>query len=177
MFVNTNPGIIKYIAGSVAPTGTLLCDASAVSRTTYARLFAKVGVTFGAGDGVNTFNLPDRKNYLSIGAGTTYTLADTGGETTHTLVTNEIPSHTHTQDPHTHGVTDAGHTHTTNGFLYEVDAQASSGSSNALAQGTINSATTGVTINNATAVNQNAGSGTAHNNLHPYLGMIVVITY
>lgn len=43
----------------VAPLGYLECDGAAVSRTTYAELFAKIGVTFGPGNGTTTFNLPD----------------------------------------------------------------------------------------------------------------------
>lgn len=53
------PGMIKPFAGTTIPTGYLLCDGSAVSRTTYADLFAAIGTTYGSGDGNSTFNLPD----------------------------------------------------------------------------------------------------------------------
>lgn len=43
------------------PSGFLMCDGSAISRTTYAALFAVIGTTYGAGDGSSTFNLPDRR--------------------------------------------------------------------------------------------------------------------
>ncbi len=52
-------GAIFIWATSTAPTGWLLCDGTAVSRTTYAALFAVLGVTHGSGDGATTFNLPD----------------------------------------------------------------------------------------------------------------------
>lgn len=52
------PGMIFAWAGGIVPDGYLLCDGSAISRTTYARLFGAIGTTFGAGDGVTTFNLP-----------------------------------------------------------------------------------------------------------------------
>lgn len=52
-------GAVFYFAASSAPTGYLECDGSAVSRTTYADLFAVVSTTFGSGDGSTTFNLPD----------------------------------------------------------------------------------------------------------------------
>lgn len=52
-------GLIVAFAGSTAPAGWLICDGSAVSRTTYADLFAAIGTTYGAGDGSTTFNLPD----------------------------------------------------------------------------------------------------------------------
>ena len=49
--------IIPY-AGTTIPAGYLLCDGSAISRTTYSALFAAIGTTYGAGDGNSTFNLP-----------------------------------------------------------------------------------------------------------------------
>lgn len=52
-------GAVEYFAMATAPTGWLAADGSAVSRTTYADLFAAIGTTFGAGDGSTTFNLPD----------------------------------------------------------------------------------------------------------------------
>lgn len=56
---DTNPiGSVIAFAGSNAPVGYLMCDGSAVSRTTYADLFAVIGTTYGAGDGSTTFNLP-----------------------------------------------------------------------------------------------------------------------
>lgn len=52
------PGLIMPYAGTTVPPGYLLCDGSAISRTTYANLFAAIGTTYGAGDGNTTFNLP-----------------------------------------------------------------------------------------------------------------------
>ena len=57
--VGLTPGFIAPFAGSTAPAGWLVCDGSAVSRTTYAKLFAVIGTTYGEGDGNSTFNLPD----------------------------------------------------------------------------------------------------------------------
>lgn len=56
-------------AGATAPTGFLACDASAVSRATYADLFAVIGTTYGAGNGSTTFNLPDARGLVMVGAG------------------------------------------------------------------------------------------------------------
>ena len=56
--VGLTPGFIAPFAGSTAPAGWLVCDGSAVSRTTYAKLFAVIGTTYGEGDGNSTFNLP-----------------------------------------------------------------------------------------------------------------------
>lgn len=94
-------GTILDFAAATAPTGYLACDGSAVSRTTYAALFAVVSTTWGAGDGSTTFNVPDLRGRTAIGSGTgsglsARTLAATGGAETHQLTTTEIPSHAHT---------------------------------------------------------------------------------
>lgn len=65
----TQPGTIVIYGGSTAPNGTLLCNGAAVSRSTYANLFGAVGITFGAGDGVTTFNIP---NIAAVVAGARY---------------------------------------------------------------------------------------------------------
>ncbi|MEM7182655.1 MAG: phage tail protein [Spirochaetota bacterium] len=62
--------ILPYAAPTAPPTGFLLCDGSAVSRVTYASLFAVLGTTWGSGDGSTTFNLPDTKAAMPVGAGT-----------------------------------------------------------------------------------------------------------
>ncbi len=65
-------------AGATAPTGFLACDGAAVNRTTYAALFAVVSTTYGVGDGSTTFNLPDARGLVMVGAGShgTMTRAD-----------------------------------------------------------------------------------------------------
>ena len=52
-------GMVIAYAGSTSPSGWLLCDGSAVSRETYAALFAVIGTTYGTGDGSTTFNVPN----------------------------------------------------------------------------------------------------------------------
>lgn len=64
-------GFIEMYGGSSAPDGWLMCDGSAISRTTYADLFAVIGVAYGVGDGSTTFNLPDFRGIFPKGAGTT----------------------------------------------------------------------------------------------------------
>ena len=80
-------GAVLPYAGSSAPTGFLLCDGSAVSRTTYANLFAVIGTTYGAGDGSTTFNLPNFKGRVGVGFDANQTefnaLGKTGGAKTH----------------------------------------------------------------------------------------------
>lgn len=52
-------GVVLPFAGTAAPTGWLACDGTAISRTTYASLFAAISTSYGVGDGSTTFNLPD----------------------------------------------------------------------------------------------------------------------
>jgi microcystin-dependent protein len=98
--------------------GYLLCNGQAVNRTTYATLFAAIGVAFGPGNGTTTFNLPDMRGRFPIGvaaSGTGSVLGGTGGLIDHTHTqpthTHTGPSHTHTGPSHIH--TMGAHTHTT----------------------------------------------------------------
>ena len=89
------PGAIFDYAGTAAPTGFLLCDGTAISRVTYATLFAITSTTYGVGDGATTFNLPDLRQKFSLGkaaSGTGSTLGSTGGAIDHTHTT---PNHQH----------------------------------------------------------------------------------
>jgi microcystin-dependent protein len=181
-------GAVMPFAGTSAPTGWLLSDGSAVSRTTYASLFGVIGTTYGTGDGSTTFNLPNMSGRVAVGVGTytdpvsgtiTRSLAQASGAEKHQLTTAELASHNHTQNPHNHAITDPGHFHT-------VTADASIGGStrilqeNQVASGftanyNTDSKTTGITINNATATNQATGGDTSHNNMQPYLGLNYII--
>ena len=68
--ISSPTGAIIMFSGSSAPIGWLLCDGSAVSRTTYANLFVVVSTTYGAGNGSTTFNVPDLRSRMPIGVGT-----------------------------------------------------------------------------------------------------------
>lgn len=61
------PGTIVAFAGTAAPAGWTVCDGSEISRTMYAGLFVAVGINFGGGDGVSTFNLPDLRGRFMRG--------------------------------------------------------------------------------------------------------------
>lgn len=104
--VNLPIGSIIPYAGAAAPTGWLLCDGTAVSRATYASLYAVITTTYGVGDGATTFNLPDLRQRFPLGkaaSGTGSTLGSTGGAI----------DHTHVGAAHTHAITSGGaHTHT-----------------------------------------------------------------
>jgi len=68
-FNSTPSGVLLPYGGTSAPAGFLLCDGSVVSRTTYANLFAAIGVAWGAGNGTTTFNLPNSAGMFLRGAG------------------------------------------------------------------------------------------------------------
>ena len=67
-------GVIIPFAGTSVPTGYLLCNGAAVSRTDYANLFAAIGTLYGAGNGSTTFNLPDARNRVLQGASGTHSV-------------------------------------------------------------------------------------------------------
>jgi microcystin-dependent protein len=73
------PGLIVESAAASPPDGWLLCDGQAVSRETYADLFAAIGTTWGSGDGSTTFNVPDLRDLFIQGASATDALGATGG--------------------------------------------------------------------------------------------------
>ena len=87
------------------PTGWLLCDGQAVSRTTYAALFALLGTTYGVGDGSTTFNLPDFRGRTMLGVSASHALGSTGGAETATLAAANLPAHAHDMGGHTHDYT------------------------------------------------------------------------
>lgn len=90
-------GSVKIWMSNTIPNGYLLCNGQAVSKTTYADLYAVIGSTFGETD--TTFNVPDLRGKVPVGYNSSESefnaLGKTGGEKTHTLTTNEMPSHNH----------------------------------------------------------------------------------
>lgn len=93
-------GSITAYASTTAPTGWLLANGSAVSRTTYSSLYAVLGTSYGSGDGSTTFNLPNLTGRNIVMASSTIASMDTmneqGGEVTHTMTEAELVAHTHT---------------------------------------------------------------------------------
>jgi len=104
-----NTGLIIPWGSASVPSGFLECNGTAVSRSTYAALFAVISTTYGIGDGTTTFNLPDLTDRTVVHKSNTKNLAQTGGANTvtaagnvsgnlanYTLSTAEIAAHTHT---------------------------------------------------------------------------------
>jgi len=184
-------GTVKQWAGDESgtlPTGYLLADGQAVSRTTYADLFAEIGTDYGVGDGSTTFNLPDSRGRFMIGPNntdltngkngslSTRDRGDEDGDETHTLTESELAQHDHAllQESHAHPISDSGHDHDVTG------AGDAGGANNTVGVGdtasifsgtkTSTSETTGVSTvgNDANVTADNAGSSSAHENMSPF---------
>lgn len=98
----TPAGAMMPFAGTVTPTGWLLADGTAVSRTTYSGLFGVIGTTYGAGNGSTTFALPDARGRILAGKAATGTFATLGGtmgvetiDSTHAHATDAQGNHSH----------------------------------------------------------------------------------
>lgn len=175
-------GLIAPYAGTAAPSRWILCYGQAISRVTYASLFAITGTTYGSGDGSTTFNLPDLRGRVVAGqddmGGSSAnrltnqsggiegdTLGATGGAETHTLTEAQMPEHNHQfNDQGTEVYLDTGTAHA--GLTVDTVAVSN------------NNAFSSVTISNR-STNQAAvtstGSGEAHNNVQPTIILNYII--
>lgn len=151
-------GMIVPYAGSTAPDGWLLCDGSAVSRTTYSTLYSMISTTYGSGDGSSTFNLPDLRGRVPIGVSPSHLLASVGGAETHILAEEEMPSHNHTLRARTTGQNNGNPTNRT---LAQVNIYTD-------ADANVDMRNTSIT---------STGGGTAHNNMQPYITLNYIIKY
>ena len=145
-------GTILAFSGDTAPEDFLFCRGQAVSRTTYSELFEVIGTQYGSGDGSTTFNLPDYCGKVAVGLDSNDTdfdtLGETGGEKTHTLTVDEMPSHDHTMQNHV--------------LAYKG--------------GGIDSSTSGIWKSSLEKTNSTGGSQ-AHNILQPYIVQNFIIKF
>lgn len=166
------PGVVVPYGGATEPGGWIFCYGQAISRTTYADLFAAISTTYGNGDGTSTFNVPDLRGRVIAGqddmGGTSAdrltnqsgglngdTLGATGGSETHTLSVAEMPAHDHT-----------GSTVT----LPTYNDDPNNSTSTAYGVGTTSPSTTSKSV---TVASQ--GGGGAHNNVQPTIILNYII--
>lgn len=177
-------GSIMQFAGASVPAGWLLCDGTAVSRTTYSSLFTAIGTAYGAGNGSTTFNVPNLKARVPVGRDSSVTIFNTlnnqGGATTRSIAVSNLPAHNHGLNSHTHTIshghsasgTGSDHSHTASSSGGSHSHTASSGSdgshTHGLQTGAIASpgALNSLFLNSGNPPVQNAGntqSGGSHN--------------
>jgi microcystin-dependent protein len=176
-------GAMLDFAWIVAPTGWLGCDGSAVSRTTYANLFAVIGTLWGPGDGSTTFNLPDFRRSVAVGSGGSGTavlgnaVGDMGGSETETLTQAQLPTSLGTANS---VVTDPGHNHTEQFSTGGGAALGMQGTTNV--QTGVNMPSTNSTTTNTTGITvattiTNASGGNPHNIMQPSAVVLKIIKY
>lgn len=198
-------GEILIYTGSTIPANYLLCDGSAISRSDYADLFDAIGTTYGVGDGSSTFNIPNLVGKTAIGSSVSHPIGTSGGENDVTLTEQMIPSHLHEVPAHGHSnnitakTPELTHSITTQPmFKYTklggASAKASFGTATTrntgagttstmsrstnfaiTAHAAANCTMSGAITDCAALTAGNAGSGTAHNNMMPYLALTYLI--
>ena len=151
-------GDLKASASNAPQDGWLLCDGQEVSRTQYQALFTAINTTWGAGDGVTTFNLPNLQGKTLLGFDTTFPIASTGGNATQSITVSNLPAHNH-------GITDPGHVHAS---VVAASNVATGNVAGGVTAGNTSSAMTGITTNNT-------GSGDPLSILPPYAAVSYLI--
>jgi microcystin-dependent protein len=169
-------GEIRLIAANFAPRNWAYCTGQTIAIQSNTALFSILGTTYG-GNGTTTFQLPDLAGRVAVGTGqgpglSLYNLGEAGGEENHTLISTEMPAHTHT-----------GGVSGTANLLVSADdstlAVATAGSVIAAPGYTVAGGfakTLGfIKLTNGAFTLANAGGSMAHSNMQPYLGMNYIV--
>lgn len=169
-------GEIRSFPFSFAPVGWAVCEGQAISRQQFPALFSIIGITYGRGDGVNTFNLPNLMGRapLGAGAGTGLTPRSVGQATGDVLVNLNSANF----PPHTHGMNVASgqSTSSLSAATTNVLAKIPSSGKPAVTTNTYTAPGGNAALNaNAVVPAGSAVSSIAHNNMQPYLPLLMCI--
>ena len=136
-------GSVFTFASTTVPSGYLECNGAAVSRSTYATLFATISTTFGVGDGSSTFNLPDLRGQFVRGWANNATGTGDDGRSFASSQADQNKTHGHTAS-----VTDPGHKHVTKGHGTQDDggSNVTGSTSGGTSSTSMNDANTGITV-------------------------------
>lgn len=167
-------GAQMFWLSAEAPLGWLICDGSSYPIADYAALFLQIGYTYGGAGPL--FLLPDLRNRILMGAGTSVALGAVAGSLTKTIGAANLPAHTHP-------VTDPGHTHVFTGTAHHHSGGASATGNLAGTASGLGLADTGDTVAAGTnsnvhagiTVGANTGGGTPMDVLNPVFGINVII--
>lgn len=149
-------GEIRMVGFNFAPVGWAFCDGSLQPISQNDALFNLIGTTYG-GDGQNTFALPDLRSRIPIHMGNGYVIGENGGVETVTLITSQIPAHSHVPQSSSNAASQ-------NSPANAVWAQTAAPQYSDLAPAA------------AMAAAQSSGGSQPHNNLSPYLCVNFVIS-
>jgi microcystin-dependent protein len=163
-------GMVTMTAANTAPLGWMICNGSAVSRTTYADLFTAIGTTYGTGDGTTTFNLPDLRGRVATGSDSSQTefdfLGETGGtkQVTLTAAQSGLPAHGHAGSTGSAGNDDTDHSHSATTGTVSSDHSHASGIRNAAEEASSKllaggSGTAGIFLNRPVVTGGSIGTG------------------
>lgn len=153
-------GTVSAFAGSAAPPGWLMCDGSIVSRTDWAKLFAVIGTTYGAGNGTTTFSTPNLAGRFPLGSGGPWGRGSQGGAQSVTLTKAQMPAHNHGES--------SQHVHYSGYGASTVQVQSGSGV-------TVANGTGGNTAYAGAHTHATEGGGAAHENMPPFLTIPYII--
>ena len=136
-------GSVFTFASTTVPSGYLECNGAAVSRSTYATLFATISTTFGVGDGSSTFNLPDLRGQFVRGWANNATGTGDDGRSFASSQSDQNKTHGHTAS-----VTDPGHRHVTKGHGTQDDggSNLTGSTSGGTSSTSMNDANTGISV-------------------------------
>ena len=136
-------GSVFTFASTTVPSGYLECNGAAVSRSTYATLFAAISTTFGVGDGSSTFNLPDLRGQFVRGWANNATGTGDDGRSFASSQSDQNKTHGHTAS-----VTDPGHRHVTKGHGTQDDggSNLTGSTSGGTSSTSMNDANTGISV-------------------------------